>query len=178
MLLGAAFWHLVPASHLLGKEEGTSAGKSEGAADGSGDDSGPRGRSCDSSGVPGEGTTRTRHLALHPPASPPRSRPRLQGRRAGRDPQKTIKSHGGGEAALPTETPSRTCPSCCSSLPTGIPQQPWPGLQQLPAWSLPSPWGAFVPPGQPAAFSPAFGAVSLGDVGREAPRAVSRQTGG
>lgn len=129
-----------------GEGRRTSAGKSEGAADGSGDDSGPRGRSCDSSGVPGEGTTATRHLSLHPPASPPRSRPRLHGRQAGRDPQKTIKSHGGGEAVLPTASPSRTCPSCCSSLPTGIPQQPWLGLQQLPAWSLPSPWGAFVPP--------------------------------
>lgn len=34
-----------------------------------------------------------------------------------------------GEATLPTATPSQTCPSCCTSLPTGslptgIPQQP------------------------------------------------------
>lgn len=45
-----------------------------------------------------------------------------------------------GEATLPTATPFQTCPSCCTSLPmgslpTGIPQQPWPSRQQRPVHS-------------------------------------------
>lgn len=37
-----------------------------------------------------------------------------------------------GEATLPTAAPSQTCPSCCASLPTGIPQQPWLSCRQRP----------------------------------------------
>lgn len=40
-----------------------------------------------------------------------------------------------GEATLPTAAPSQTCPSCCASLPTGIPQQPRLSRRQCPVRS-------------------------------------------